>query len=113
MTNKLIFLNDLSKKQIYEIYKMADRLVNKEATEGLLSGRTIVLFFPESSIRTRVTFEKGIKELGGTTILFPPSALDKKERIEDVINSDYFVGYEFKKYLVEVQQAIICYLLER
>lgn len=34
MTNKLIFLNDFSKKQIYEIYKMADRLVNKEATEG-------------------------------------------------------------------------------
>ena len=34
MTNKLIFLNDLSKKQIYEIYKMADRLVNKEVMEG-------------------------------------------------------------------------------
>lgn len=113
MTNKLVFMKDLSKKEIYEIFKMADRLVNKEGTAGLLSGRTVVLFFPESSIRTRVTFEKGIQELGGKTILFPPSALDKKESIEDVIKSDFFVGYKFKKYLVEVQQAILCYLLER
>ena len=29
----------------------------------------------------------------------------------DAIDSKYFVGYEFKKSLVEVQQAIICYLL--
>ena len=85
MTNKLVFMKDLSKKEIYEIFKIADRLVNKEGTAGLLSGRTVVLFFPESSIRTRVTFEKGIQELGGKTILFPPSALDKKESIEDVI----------------------------
>ena len=44
-----------------------------------------MLFFPDSSIRTRVTFEKGIQELGGKTILFPPSALDKKEKLEDVM----------------------------
>lgn len=50
-----------------------------------MEGKTIALFFPEGSIRTRVTFEKGVKELGGNTILFPPSALDKKEKLEDVI----------------------------
>ena len=43
------------------------------------------MFFSESSIRTKVTFEKGIQELGGKTILFPPEALNKKEKIEDVI----------------------------
>ena len=37
------------------------------------------------SIRTRVSFEKGIKMLGGDTILFPPEALEKKEDIRDVI----------------------------
>ena len=36
-----------------------------------------------------------------------------EEVSEDVINSDYFVGYGFKKYLVEIQQAIMCYLLEK
>lgn len=29
----------------------------------------------------------------------------------DAVDSGYFVGYEFKKHLLEVQQAIICYLL--
>ena len=51
----------------------------------ILSGKTIILFFPDSSIRTRVTFEKGIQELGATTILFPPESLDKKEEIKDVV----------------------------
>ena len=29
----------------------------------------------------------------------------------DVIDSDYFVGYDFKKYLLNVQQAIMIYCL--
>ena len=42
------------------------------------------MFFPDSSIRTRVTFEKGIYLLGGQSILFPPETLDKREALEDV-----------------------------
>lgn len=45
----------------------------------------MVLFFPESSIRTRITFEKGITDLGGNCIVFPPTTLDKRESLEDVI----------------------------
>ena len=29
----------------------------------------------------------------------------------DAIDSDYFVGYQFKKYLLEIQQAIMFYCL--
>ncbi len=36
-----------------------------------------------------------------------------KEVSEDVIDSKYFVGYEFKKSLLVVQQAIIVYCLTR
>lgn len=43
------------------------------------------MFFPNSSIRTRVTFEKGIYLLGGQTIHFPTETLDKKEDLQDVI----------------------------
>lgn len=32
-----------------------------------------------------MTFEKGIRQLGANTILFPPASLDKKENIKDVI----------------------------
>lgn len=66
-------------------YSGRDKLETSESKAKILEGKTIVLFFPESSIRTRVTFEKGIHELGCRTILFPPSALDKKEKLEDVM----------------------------
>lgn len=80
-----IHLNDFSKQEIIQIFELADKLKADKGVCDWLKGKTIVLFFPESSIRTRVSFEKGIKMLGGDTILFPPEALDKKEDIKDVI----------------------------
>lgn len=79
----LIRLSDYQKADAEEIFRIADELQNGKYTD-FLKGKTILMFFPESSIRTRVTFEKGIYLLGGQTILFPPDALDKKEKLEDV-----------------------------
>ncbi len=76
-----IRLTDFKKDELLQIFKIAD---NIEEYRGSLEGKTIVMFFPASSIRTRVTFEKGIYLLGGQTILFDPSTLDKKEDIKDV-----------------------------
>ena len=78
-----IHLNDFSKQEIFQIFELADKLKADNGECDWLKGKAIVLFFPESSIRTRVSFEKGIKMLGGDTILFPPEALDKKEDIKD------------------------------
>ena len=85
MSKSFVFIDDFSKEEIYEIFKLADKFADDVSQVKPLEGKTVVLFFPESSIRTRVTFEKGIQELGGKTILFPPEALDKKEKIQDVI----------------------------
>lgn len=85
MSKSLVYVDDFSKEEIYEIFKLADEFADDVSQVKHLEGKTVVLFFPESSIRTRVTFEKGIQELGGKTILFPPEALDKKEKIQDVI----------------------------
>ena len=85
MSKSLVFIDDFSKEEIYEIFKLADKFADDMSQLKPLEGKTVVLFFPESSIRTRVTFEKGIQELGGKTILFPPEALDKTEKLRDVI----------------------------
>lgn len=77
-------LSDLTVNKIMEIFHIADKLKNKNFKKDL-KGKTFVIFFPESSIRTRVTFEKGIKDLGGNCILFPPESLNKKEELADVI----------------------------
>ena len=76
-----IRLTDYKKSELLEIFQIADSI---EKYNGFLKGKTIVMFFPASSIRTRVSFEKGIYLLGGQTILFDPATLDKKEDIRDV-----------------------------
>jgi len=80
----LIRLSDYSKNEISKIFDLAD-CINKDEYKTYLKDKTVILFFPESSIRTRVTFEKGIHMLGGQSILFPSNVLDKKEKTEDVI----------------------------
>ena len=76
-----IRLTDYTKSELLKIFQIADTV---EKYNGFLQGKTIVMFFPASSIRTRVSFEKGVYLLGGQTILFDPETLDKKEDIRDV-----------------------------
>ena len=82
----LLDIKQLSKNDILEIFQIADDIQQRPQDYiERLKNRTAVLFFPEESIRTRVTFEKGISMLGGKSILFPSKTLDKKEEIVDVI----------------------------
>jgi ornithine carbamoyltransferase len=80
----LLDIRALSVSEISDIFGLTDKLTWNQET-NLLKGRTFLLFFPESSIRTRITFEKAINDLGGSCLLFPPETLDKREQIRDVI----------------------------
>jgi len=79
----LIRLSDYSKQDILDIFQIADNLQTGKY-KNFLREKTIVMFFPNTSIRTRVTFERGVYLLGGQTILFSPETLDKKESLQDV-----------------------------
>lgn len=79
----LIRLTDLQSSEVYEIFDIADE-ISTGTYNGFLNGKSVILFFPASSIRTRVTFEKGIYLLGGQPILFSNDALEKKEDLRDV-----------------------------
>lgn len=79
----LIRLTNYKKEDIYNIFSIADELADSRHTD-ILKGKSVVMFFPNSSIRTRVAFEKGIYLLGGHPILFPMETLDKKEDLKDV-----------------------------
>ena len=82
----LLDISDLSLENIEALFTTAEQL---EQGVGVrlkpLKETSWVLFFPESSLRTRMTFEKAISELGGQTMLFPPNTLDKQEALKDVI----------------------------
>ena len=52
---------------------------------GVLAGRHVALLFDKPSLRTRVTFEVAIRELGGAPMLIPAEvALGEREPIADV-----------------------------
>ncbi len=76
-------LTDFSKSDIFDIFSIADE-IKQGKYKNFLQGKTVVMFFPNSSIRTRVTFEKGISQLGGQSVLFPTDTLDKREDFRDV-----------------------------
>jgi ornithine carbamoyltransferase len=79
----LIRLTDYKENEIKDIFEIADDIQNDKYA-NILKGKTVIMFFPNTSIRTRVTFEKGIYLLGGQSILFPTETLDKKENLKDV-----------------------------
>lgn len=79
----LLRLTDLQASDIYEIFHIVDD-INAGKYDGFLREKSVALFFPAASIRTRVTFEKGIWLFGGQPILFPGDALDKREVTRDV-----------------------------
>lgn len=67
----LLKLMDLSKKEITEILNLADQLKfeKKNGIEHpLLKGKTLGMIFEKSSTRTRVSFEVGMYDLGGTAL---------------------------------------------
>lgn len=78
-----ISLTDYNSTEIEAIYKIAEE-TECGKHKDFLKGKAVVMFFPSASIRTRVTFEKGVQLLGGQVILFPTEALDKKEDLQDV-----------------------------
>ena len=80
----LIRLSDISINEAQAIFRLADEF-RADKHRNCLKDHTVALFFPESSIRTRVTYERGIYLMGGQNVLFPPSALDKKEEVGDVV----------------------------
>ncbi|PYI54801.1 ornithine carbamoyltransferase [Paenibacillus flagellatus] len=77
-------ISDLSEDFVTDLFETADRL-SSGRKERELAGKTFVLFFPASSLRTRTTFEKGIRELGGDCVLFPPETLEKREKPGDAL----------------------------
>lgn len=79
----LIRLTDYTPKEIEDIFRITEDVIEGKYADAL-KGKSVVLFFPSASIRTRVTFEKGIYLLGGQPILFPTETLDKKEDLRDV-----------------------------
>lgn len=84
----LLKLMDLETKEIIEILNLADQL-KYEKKNGIehhhLKGKTLGMIFQKSSTRTRVSFEVGMYDLGGSALFLSPRDLQigRGEPLED------------------------------
>ncbi len=84
-----ISLAELSAEVIYEILDLAAEL-KEEWREGgnrpLLAGKTLGMIFQKPSLRTRVSFEVGMRHLGGEALYLSPQEikLGERESVADV-----------------------------
>src|SRR5712692_10238688 len=74
----LLSLNDLSREEIGKIISLSQRLKRAQKSgraHRLLAGKTLALVFEKPSLRTRVSFETGIFQLGGNAVFLGPGEI--------------------------------------
>ena len=84
----LLKLMDLSPEEITDILNLADQLKYEKKNgieHHLLKGKTLGMIFPKSSTRTRVSFEVGMYDLGGSALFLSSNDLQigRGEPVED------------------------------
>ncbi len=84
-----LHIADLSPKQLTALLKRAQTL-KKEVKSGkfrtTLKNKTLGLVFEKPSLRTRISFEVGMRQLGGSALYISPAeiGLGKRESVADV-----------------------------
>ncbi len=86
----LLSINDLTSEEVWAIFSLAKRLKSRtlkdHVQDPLLPGKTLAMIFEKPSLRTRVTFEVGMVQLGGYAVCLKPSdiQLGKRESVHDI-----------------------------
>jgi ornithine carbamoyltransferase len=97
--NHFLSLSDCSTKELWSIIQLATYLKMEREAGGnkpVLKNKTLAMVFQKPSLRTRVSFDVGMRHLGGDAIMLGPDeiGLGKRESIADIarVLSGYVQG---------------------
>ena len=85
----ILSLRDLTPEEIFQLVETGYQLKlehHRGQPHPLLAGKTLAMIFQKPSLRTRVSFEVGMAQLGGRAIYLGPDdiQLGKRETTEDI-----------------------------
>jgi ornithine carbamoyltransferase len=88
MKRDFLSILDLDKKEIFEVFELTKKLKEaqkKGVDHKILKDKTLAMVFEKPSLRTRVTFETGMTQLGGHAVYLAPSdiRLGTRESVPD------------------------------
>ena len=89
MVKDFISLADFTGDEILAFLDLADKLKKMQkdgAPHPLLHGKTLALIFEKPSLRTRLTFQIGMYQLGGKTVLID-DVLGRRESVSDMAHN--------------------------
>ncbi|MBF6613797.1 MAG: ornithine carbamoyltransferase [Chloroflexi bacterium] len=85
----LVSIADLTREEIWQVWELAAELKRKQKVgepHRILEGKQLTMVFQKPSLRTQVSFETGMAQLGGHALYLGPDhiALGKRESVTDV-----------------------------
>ncbi|MEM5877808.1 MAG: ornithine carbamoyltransferase [Candidatus Aenigmatarchaeota archaeon] len=88
MLKDFLSINDIKKDEMFDLFRLTDKL-KKYPNSDVLKNKMFCLYFEKPSTRTRISFEVGIKELGGEVVFLDKttSQLSRGEPLEDTIRT--------------------------
>ena len=112
----LLRMHDLTVAELRRVVSLSARVhgMPRVTTSRLLAGRTVALLFEKPSLRTRVAFEAGVAQLGGSVVYINSAdiggRIGTREPIDDVANvlsgmCDVIVARVFDHAVVEALAA--------
>lgn len=85
MPRSLCQITDFTPEEIHEIFDLCGKMKKGEIAPKPLEGKSAACIFTKESLRTRISFEVGISELGGKPIYVtgPEIKLGQRETVAD------------------------------
>ncbi|MEE8637240.1 MAG: ornithine carbamoyltransferase [Dehalococcoidia bacterium] len=109
MRKDLLSISDLNRREIEHLIEEGLR-VKQAGTPPLLAGRTLGLLFEKPSLRTKVSFDLAMYQLGGHSIYLSPEevGLGKREQVNDVarVLSRYVDGIAVRTFTQQTLRAL-------
>ncbi|WP_338667275.1 ornithine carbamoyltransferase [Pseudodesulfovibrio methanolicus] len=113
MPKHFLTILDIPRDEVKQVILRAKEMKDAKVRTDLLDGKTVLLIFEKASTRTRVSFEVGVRQLGGDPVFIAArdSQLGRSEPLKDTarVLSRYADGLVVRTFGQEKLETLVDY----